>query len=105
MWSHSKKIYHQTNKARKYLIDTELAKYNQGDKGVQEYYNGFLTLWHEKESMVLETVSIALGLKAIKLQEKSHISQLLMNLRPEFESVMATLMNRETSLDLNTCVH
>ena len=82
MWSHLKKIYHQTNKARKYYIDTELAKYCQGDKMVQEYYNGFLILWQEKDSMVLDTMSIAMRPEAIKLQEESHISQFLMNLRP-----------------------
>ena len=103
MWSHLWKIYYQTNKARKYYINNELAKYSHGDKSVQEYYNGFLTLWHEKDTMVLDTVSTALRPEALKLQEESHINQFLMNLRPEFESVRAALMNRETSPDLDTC--
>ena len=103
MWSHLKKIYHQTNKVRKYHIDTEIAKYNQGDKGVQEYYNVFLNLWHGKDSMVLETVSVALRPEAMTLQEESHISQFSMNLRPTFESIRATLMIRETSPNLDMC--
>lgn len=104
MWTHLKTLYHQTNKARKYYIDTELAKYSQGDKSVQQYYNGFLTLWNEKDSMILENVSSTAHAEVIKVQEESHISQFLMNLRPEFESVRAALMNRETSPHLDTCV-
>ena len=64
---------------------------------------GFLLFWHEKDTMVLDTVSTALRPEALKLQEESHINQFLMNLRPEFESVRAALMNRETSPDLDTC--
>lgn len=57
-------------------IDIEPAKYIQGDKFFHEYYNGFITLWHEKNSMVSDT---------IKFQEGPHINQFLMNLRPNFE--------------------
>lgn len=81
-----------------------MPKYSQGEKTIQEYYNGFLTLWHEKDSMILDTVDTATHSQVMKLQEESHISQFLMNLHPEFESVQATLMNRETCLNLDTCV-
>ena len=43
MWAHLKKIYHQTNKAQKFHLDSEIAKFTQGDRSVQEYFNGFLT--------------------------------------------------------------
>ena len=42
MWAHVKKIYHQQNKARRFHLDTELAKYCQNDKTVRECYNGLL---------------------------------------------------------------
>lgn len=71
---------------------------------VQESFNGFLTLWNEKDSMVLTTVPKELVTHAKKLQEKSHISLFLINLRPELESVKAALTNREVSRDLDTCV-
>ena len=41
MWAHLNKIHHQTNKARKFHLDSEIVKYSQGDKSVQEYFNGF----------------------------------------------------------------
>ena len=89
MWSHLKKIYHQTNKARKFHLDSEIAKFTQGDRSVQEYFNGFLILWTERDSMLIQTVSHGFLSEALKLQEETHISQFLMNLRPEFESVQS----------------
>ena len=58
MWNHMKKLNHQTNKARKFHLDTELAKYCQGDKTAQEYYNGFMALWTERDQMLLYSVSL-----------------------------------------------
>lgn len=80
MWDHLKKLYHQTNKARKFHLDTEVAKYCHGDKSVQEYYSGFLALWTERDQMLLHSVSLDFLPQALKLQEELHISQFLMNL-------------------------
>ena len=33
-WAHLKTVYHQTNKARKFHLDNEIAKFSQGDKSV-----------------------------------------------------------------------
>ena len=37
-WAHLKKIYHQTNKARKFHLDSEIVKFTQGARSVQEYF-------------------------------------------------------------------
>lgn len=70
---------------------------------MQEYFNDFLTLWTERDSMLIQTVSSGFLSEALKLQEETHISQFLMNLRPEFEYVWFALMNKEVSINLNTC--
>lgn len=62
MWNHLHKLYHQTNKAREFYLDTELAKYCQGDNIVEEYFSGFLTLWNEKDSTIMNNVPLALSL-------------------------------------------
>lgn len=54
--------------------------------------------------MLLQSVSAKFLPKAINLQEELHVSQFLMNLRPEFELVQAALMKQEHSPDLDTCV-
>ena len=103
MWAHLKKVYHQTNKVRKFQLDSEIAKFSQGNKSVQAYFNGFLTLWIERDAMIIHTVPSGFLFEALKLQEETHISQFLMNLRPEFESIRSALMNREVSANLDTC--
>ena len=95
MWNHVKKLYHQTNKARKFC---------QGDRMVQESYSGFLALWIERDQMLLHSVSSNFIPQALKLQEELCISQFLMNLHLKFEPVQASIMNRENSPDLNTYV-
>ena len=104
MWFHLQSIYHQVNKARKFYFDSKLAKYNQGDRTFQEYYNGFLALQIEKYSIILATVKTEAKYEVQRIQEESHISQFFMNLKPEFESVRSALMNKEVSPDLKNCV-
>ena len=93
-WNHIKKLYHQT-RAIKFYPDTELAKYCQGDKSVEEFYTGFLTLWNEKDSMILAFVPSESASHVLSVQQEAQISQFHINLMPEFESVRADLMNRE----------
>lgn len=104
MWNHLHKLYHQVNNARKTHLETELAKYIQGDKTVQDYYNGFLTSWNELDATELSNVPTESVSSVIKIQQNSHISQSLMTLCPEFESVRAALVNMEVTPDLDTCV-
>lgn len=68
---------------------------------VQQYYNGFLTLWTERDQMLLRSVCAEFLPQALQLQE--HVGQFLVNLHPEFEPVRAALMYREISPDLDTC--
>ena len=74
MWAHLKNVYHQTNKARKFHLDSEIAKFSQGDKSVQEYFNGFLILWTERDAMLIQTVSSGNLSEALEFQEETHIS-------------------------------
>ena len=82
MWGHLKNVYHQTNKAREFHLDSEITKFSQGDKSVQAYFNGFLTLWTEMNAMIIQSVSAGFLSETLKLQEETHISRFLMNLRP-----------------------
>lgn len=41
---HLRKLYHQNNKACEFYLDTQLGKYCQGERTVQEYFSEFLTL-------------------------------------------------------------
>lgn len=47
MWKRMRMLFHQANKVKKFLLDTEIEKL---PPGWQEYYRGFLTLWTERNS-------------------------------------------------------
>ena len=74
MWVHLKKLYQQANKARRFILDIELAKYCQNEKTILQYYSGFLALRTERDQMLLHLVSTEFHPKAIKLQEELHVS-------------------------------
>ena len=57
IWNHLKNLYHQANMTRNFFLDTHLPKYTQGDRTVQDYYNGCVTSLNELDSMVLSDVS------------------------------------------------
>ena len=46
-WDYLKKIYNQETAARKFQLELELSEYSQGNKTIEEYHSGFITLWSE----------------------------------------------------------
>jgi len=90
-----KKAYHQDNDSRKYNLGIEISEYAQGTKTVQAYYFGFMNLWLECNCITFASLP-AKALVAIQtLQDKNMRGQFLMKLRPEFETVRGSLMNRK----------
>ena len=70
---------------------------------MQAHFNGFLALWTKRDAMIIYTVSSGFLSEALKLQEETHISQFLINLRPKFEYVWFALVNREVYANLDKC--
>lgn len=54
--------------------------------------------------MIIQAVPQDAIKQVLKLPEESYVSLFLMNLCPEFEAVRASIMNREPTPDLETCV-
>ncbi|XP_050219954.1 uncharacterized protein LOC126675289 [Mercurialis annua] len=103
MWDYLKQVYDQDNNARRFQLELNIANYNQGDLSVQDYYSGFLTLWNDYSDLVTAKVS-GEGLMAVQQVHKtSQRDQFLMKLRPEFEAVRASLVNRDPVPTLETC--
>jgi len=103
MWNYLKSIYHIANEARKYQIDLEIHEYNQGQKSVQNYYSGFMTLWLEYNSILYSKVSGDSLVTIKELQEQNMRDQFLMKLRPEFEPVRRQIMAQKPIPTLTEC--
>ena len=103
MWNHLAQVYNQDNNARRFQLELSIGNYTQGDLSIQEYYAGFLTLWNDYSDLVTAKIS-GEGILAVQQVHKvSQRDQFLMKLRPEFESVRASLMNRDPVPSLDAC--
>nr|GMD55573.1 retrovirus-related Pol polyprotein from transposon TNT 1-94 isoform X1 [Ipomoea batatas] len=56
MWDHLKKVYNQSNSARRIQFDLELSQLSQGNMSIQEFYSSFETLWVEYTDIVYANV-------------------------------------------------
>ena len=104
MWEYLKKIYNQSNIARRFQLELELGQLSQGSMSIQEFYSSFGNLWVDYTDIVYTSVPPE-GLIAIQsVHETSKRDQFLMKLKGEFEAIRSNLMNREPVPLLNICV-
>ena len=104
MWEYLKKIYNQSNTARRFQLELELGQLSQGSMSIQEFYSSFENLWADYTDTVYASVPPK-GLIAIQsVHETSKRDQFLMKLRGEFEAIRSNLMNKEPVPLLDICV-
>ncbi|KAF5477432.1 hypothetical protein F2P56_004072 [Juglans regia] len=103
MWNYLKKVYYQDNNAFRFQLEHVIAIFQHGSLSIQDYYSAFLTLWNEYTNLVIADVLVA-SLSTIQdLHETSRRDQFLMKLRPEYESVRSSLLNRSPVPSLDVC--
>ena len=103
-WEYLKKLYNQSNIARRFQLELELGQLSQGSMSIQEFYSSFGNLWADYTEIVYTSVPPE-GLIAIQsVHETSKHDQFLMKLKGEFEAIRSNLMNREPVPLLNICV-
>ncbi|KZV27588.1 hypothetical protein F511_11591 [Dorcoceras hygrometricum] len=103
MWDFLKLVYNQDNNARRFQLELTIANYTQGDLSVQDYYSGFLNLWSDYSNLVTAMVSGEGLVAVLDVHKTSQRDQFLMKLRPEFESLCASLVNRVPVPSLEAC--
>ncbi|KAH0653070.1 hypothetical protein KY289_030748 [Solanum tuberosum] len=90
MWLHLRNVSQQSNLAREFEVERNIAEYTRGDKNVRSFYTGLQLLWSEHDQISRQNMSTA-GLKEVLGERKrTRIVQFLMKLRPEFESIRGT---------------
>ncbi|RVX06405.1 Retrovirus-related Pol polyprotein from transposon TNT 1-94 [Vitis vinifera] len=70
---------------------------------IYDYYSAFLTLWHEYADLVTADVPIAALSTIQAIHATTRRDQFLMKLRPEYESVRSSLLNRSPVPSLDIC--
>lgn len=56
MWNHLKKLYSQTNTARRFQLEHELANLQQGSLSISDFYSSFMNLWVEYTDIIYATL-------------------------------------------------
>ncbi|RVW93889.1 hypothetical protein CK203_028238 [Vitis vinifera] len=103
MWAYLKKVYHQDNDARRFQLEHAIAMFQYGSLSIQDYHSAFLTLWHEYADLVTADVPIAALSTIQTIHATTQRDQFLMKLRPEYESVRSSLLNRSPIPSLDIC--
>ena len=57
MWEYLNTIYNQENTARKYQLECTIAEYTQGNKSIQYFHSGLVTLWAEYTELLCSNLS------------------------------------------------
>nr|CAN63642.1 hypothetical protein VITISV_038695 [Vitis vinifera] len=91
MWAYLKKLEHA------------IAMFQHGSLSIQDYYLAFLTLWHEYADLVTTDVPIDALSTIQTIHATTRRDQFLMKLRPEYESVCSSLLNRSPIPFLDIC--
>lgn len=95
MWSHLHTLGNQQNLAREFELERLLAESIQAEKNVRCFYSALLTLWAEQDQVFSASIPAA-GLKDfMTTMKRTRTVQFLMKLRPEFEHLRASILNRE----------
>lgn len=103
MWEYLKQLYNQTNSARRFQLECEIANYTQGSLSIQDYFSGFQNLWAEFSDIVCAAVPTASLVDVMAVHEISKRDQFLMKLRSDFENARSNLMNRHPPPTLDVC--
>ncbi|RVW31828.1 Retrovirus-related Pol polyprotein from transposon RE1 [Vitis vinifera] len=73
-------------------------------RSIYDYYSAFLTLWHEYADLVTADVPIVALSTIQTIHATTRRDQFLMKLRPEYESVHSSLLNRSPVPSLDICL-
>ncbi|KAG5582234.1 hypothetical protein H5410_052861 [Solanum commersonii] len=97
MWLHLRNIYQQSNVAQEFEVECIIAQYIQEDKNVDSFYAGLQQLWSKQDQISGRNMSTAGFKKMLREGQRTRMVQFLMKLRPEFESIRGSLLNREVT--------
>jgi hypothetical protein len=104
IWDYFRRIYSQNNSAKTFQVEMGIANYKQGNLSIEQFYAGFLNLWSEYTGIIYSKIPKE-SLEALYLvHAESQRDQFLMKLRPEFEAVRTSLINRSPVPTLDECL-
>jgi hypothetical protein len=92
VWEHLKRLYKQSNFAKRYKLESDIRDLKQNNMSVHEFYSAMTNLW---DQLALMESSELKAVKAyIDQREEQRLVQLLMALRDDFEGLRGSILHR-----------
>jgi hypothetical protein len=92
VWNHLKRLYAQSNFAKRYKLESDIRDLKQNDMTIHEFYSAMTNLWDQLALME------SAELKSVKAytdqREEQRLVQLLMALRDDFEGLRGSILHR-----------
>ncbi|XP_020271847.1 uncharacterized protein LOC109847014 [Asparagus officinalis] len=92
VWDYLAKLYVRSNFDVQYQLESEIRALGQNDKGVMDFYSEITDLWDQLA--LTESAELKVFEPYITRREEQRLVQLLMALRPEFETIRASILHR-----------
>ncbi|CAL1413191.1 unnamed protein product [Linum trigynum] len=95
MWRHLAGLYSSVTTARQFEVQIAISQLEQGGRSVTAYFNAAQELWTEQDMIQLALRPQDVTYDRIIERKQGQVMQFPMRLRPEFENVRSTILNRE----------
>ncbi|CAL1400963.1 unnamed protein product [Linum trigynum] len=83
--------------SRKFELELDISKLQQGDLDARANYQVVVTLWTEHDMLTTSLVFYAASAEVIRERSSLHLIHFMMKLCPEFEGIRASLLHRNVA--------
>jgi plasmid maintenance system antidote protein VapI len=92
IWDHLKRLYEQSNFAKRYKLESEIRDLKQNNMTIHEFYSAMTNLWDQLALM--ESPELKVVKAYTDHREEQRLVQLLMALRDDFEGLRGAILHR-----------
>jgi hypothetical protein len=92
VWEHLKRLYEQSNFAKRYKLESDIRDLKQNNMTVHEFYSSMTNLWDQLALM--ESPELKVVKAYTDHREEQRLVQLLMALRDDFEGLRGAILHR-----------
>ncbi|RHN70386.1 hypothetical protein MtrunA17_Chr3g0134961 [Medicago truncatula] len=92
IWDHLKRLYVQSNFAKRYQLESDIMALKQNNMTIQEFYSAMTNLWDQLALMESDQLKVVKAY--INQREEQRLVWFLMALRDDFEGLRGGILHR-----------
>ncbi|KAK2387439.1 hypothetical protein QL285_061222 [Trifolium repens] len=103
VWNHLKRLYAQSNFAKRYKLESDIRDLKQNNMTIHEFYSAMTNLWDQLALM--ESAELKVIKAYTDQREEQRLVQLLMALRDDFEGLRGAILHRVPLPNVDSVIH